>query len=50
MLPTIQVGAANMSVEAVKGALDTALNVWSSYDSDKDGKLTIAEAVNVLNR
>lgn len=45
-----QAGAAlNMSAAAIKSCIDTALATWGSYDKDGDGKLTIAEAVALLN-
>uniref|UniRef100_A0A383WGL8 EF-hand domain-containing protein n=1 Tax=Tetradesmus obliquus TaxID=3088 RepID=A0A383WGL8_TETOB len=42
-------GAVNMSAAAVKQVVDTALGTWSTYDRDGDGKITIAEAVALLN-
>jgi hypothetical protein len=40
---------AQMSAVQVKGALDAGLAAWSSYDKDGDGKLSISEAVALLN-
>jgi Ca2+-binding EF-hand superfamily protein len=41
--------AAQMSAATVKSAVDAGLAAWSSYDKDGDGKLSIAEAVDMLN-
>lgn len=41
--------AINMSAAAVKSCIDAALSTWSSFDKDGDGKLSIAEAVALLN-
>lgn len=41
--------AANFSIETAKKTVDTALEAWSKYDGDGDGKLTISEAVELLN-
>eukprot|EP00878_Enallax_costatus_P024349 GHUV01025983.1.p1 GENE.GHUV01025983.1~~GHUV01025983.1.p1 ORF type:complete len:159 (+),score=63.94 GHUV01025983.1:732-1208(+) len=38
-----------MSTAAVKQCIDGALGVWSTYDTNGDGKLSITEAVNLLN-
>lgn len=41
--------AAQMSAATVKAAIDAGLKAWSKYDKDEDGKLSIAEAVELLN-
>lgn len=40
---------AQMSAATVKSALDAGLAAWASYDKDGDGKLSISEAVTLLN-
>ncbi|GBF95715.1 hypothetical protein Rsub_08697 [Raphidocelis subcapitata] len=41
--------AANFSMETAKQSIDAALAVWSKFDADGDGKLSISEAVDLLN-
>jgi len=39
----------NVSVIAITGCLDAALAAWGKFDADEDGKLSINEAVALLN-
>lgn len=42
-------GAVSGGVAGIKGAIDAALSLWSKFDTDGDGKLTIEETLTLLN-
>jgi hypothetical protein len=47
--PESVTGAVKGGIAAVRASIDAALQSWAKFDADGDGKITIAEAVELLN-